>query len=295
MENINKVIYTIAKENPYAGITKAREIATKEICKQVGLKKEELAQLIVKIINKIASRKRKNEPVTPLRKQLQSLVIQKIKIEFANEYPYRTSQTSWAGGVTFNANFAAKNAKSFIDASSSVEWSSNGKWKGTRSYHNLYLNPSENFIVIGGLFTFVPKNSNQETAPAPATWYVQGRGFELNKKAGFLYKDFHIGAATAEEAKKVVEKKLAVAAKAKAKADQAKADKDQEVLTAKSVMSQFAFCESGVRQFCQDNNIDFNSSITFKELRNAIVANRKVNCDKYVNFINRMGINLNCK
>jgi hypothetical protein len=55
------------------------------------------------------------------------------------------------------------------------------------------------------------------------------------------------------------------------------------------------FCDSGIRQFCADNNLDPDTTMTRADLRNVLVSNRKVNCQKYRTELLQIGIVLNCK
>lgn len=55
------------------------------------------------------------------------------------------------------------------------------------------------------------------------------------------------------------------------------------------------FCEQGMKQFCSDNNIDYNAEMTLANLRNIVVSNRSLNCSKYKTELRTLGITLNCK
>lgn len=74
----------------------------------------------------------------------------------------------------------------------------------------------------------------------------------------------------------------------------AKIAKETEVLT-KQIGFALGFCETGMRNFCADNNLDFNGSYTRKELRNIVIQNRSLNCAKYANELRKVGILLNCR
>jgi len=70
---------------------------------------------------------------------------------------------------------------------------------------------------------------------------------------------------------------------------------EREVLTLKNVMRDYNFCATGIRNFCGDNGLDPDSEITRAELRNIVLKNRKLNCEKYSIDLRKVGINLNCK
>lgn len=55
------------------------------------------------------------------------------------------------------------------------------------------------------------------------------------------------------------------------------------------------FCETGMRSFCEDNNLDYEGEYSRKDLRNIAVSNRSVNCQKYAYELKKIGIVLNCK
>ena len=55
------------------------------------------------------------------------------------------------------------------------------------------------------------------------------------------------------------------------------------------------FCETGMKSFCEDNNLDYEGEYSRKDLRNIAVSNRNVNCKKYSFELKKLGIVLNCK
>lgn len=62
----------------------------------------------------------------------------------------------------------------------------------------------------------------------------------------------------------------------------------------KKVGYQLGFCESGIKSFCDDNSLDFEGEYTRKELRNVVVKNRQVNCEKYKSELSKLKIFINC-
>lgn len=55
------------------------------------------------------------------------------------------------------------------------------------------------------------------------------------------------------------------------------------------------FCESGMKSFCEDNNVDFEGQYSRKDLRNIVIKSRALNCEKYNSELKKIGILLNCK
>jgi len=52
------------------------------------------------------------------------------------------------------------------------------------------------------------------------------------------------------------------------------------------------YCETGMRNFCSDNDLDFNASYTRQELRNKVIQNREINLRKYRKELAKVGIKL---
>ena len=75
---------------------------------------------------------------------------------------------------------------------------------------------------------------------------------------------------------------------------QAKAEKEREILN-KQFAFDLGFCETGTRQFCELNGLDFEGEYTRQEVRNAILKNRLENCKKFGWEIRKAGFNINCK
>lgn len=75
---------------------------------------------------------------------------------------------------------------------------------------------------------------------------------------------------------------------------------DSEVLKAvfrngKCNVAGATFCSTGVRNFCADNSIDESAEMSRSELRDIVLRNRKLNCEKYSQELRQIGILLNCK
>jgi len=75
---------------------------------------------------------------------------------------------------------------------------------------------------------------------------------------------------------------------------------DSEILRAvfnngKCNVAGATFCSTGVRNFCADNGISEDAEMSRAELRNIVLLNRKLNCEKYSQELRQIGISLNCK
>jgi len=71
----------------------------------------------------------------------------------------------------------------------------------------------------------------------------------------------------------------------------AKADADNQIIT-KETGFKLGFCETGMRNFCDDNNTDINGSYTRQQLRNIVIQNRDVNYRKYRKELAMIGIRI---
>jgi hypothetical protein len=209
------------------------------------------------------------------------------------EYPYRVNEiSSWVGN---SRHFCVEIAsQTYLSVSSTKIWHKT-KVRSAMSFSaTLYLNPADAWFVSGGLLTILRREDKGKEV-APATWYTQGRGFEVNKVVGYLVTlpgelPYHVEAASPELA-------LAKAKKAKDKKAAQKEPKpfDQQVFTKKIAMRRFGFCEAGVTRFCEVNGIDPDGRITGKELRAVVVERRVLNCRLFASHLSKMGIALNCK
>ena len=75
---------------------------------------------------------------------------------------------------------------------------------------------------------------------------------------------------------------------------QAKLDVEYETIT-KHTGFGLGFCETGMKQFCEDNGVDFNGEYSRRDLRNIVLQKRELNCKKYRIELKQIGIILNCK
>lgn len=75
---------------------------------------------------------------------------------------------------------------------------------------------------------------------------------------------------------------------------QAKLDVEYETITKQTGFG-LGFCETGMKQFCEDNGVDFEGEYSRKDLRNIVLQKRDLNCRKYRIELRKIGIILNCK
>lgn len=71
----------------------------------------------------------------------------------------------------------------------------------------------------------------------------------------------------------------------------AKLDIESEAIT-KQTGYDLGFCETGMCQFCTDNNINFDESYTRQNLRNIVIENREINYRKYSRELHKIGIKI---
>lgn len=199
-----------------------------------------------------------------------------------SNFPYRMAQGKWAGGKTEIDVFIRTGYPCEARGTSQRVWSANGKWSGLDADYCFYVQEDEVLIVIGGLVT-VYKKADENSLVKPCTWWEQSRGFELVEKTGFLVGGYHSEAKTKE-----------AAIKGAKQSKNYMLTKDNFVLTVDYVAKKFGFCQAGIRNFKEQNNITVDR-MTVAELRAIVVKNREINCRSYRNHLMKMGIILNCK
>lgn len=125
----------------------------------------------------------------------------------ANSWPYRCSNSRWAGGEHF-VEVEIGQAQNAIGRSYRV-WSANGKWSGTNSQASLCITPAcyDEFgsnLIIGGLITLdcEPVGIREYRA----TWAAQGKGFALNEAEGWIIRGYHVAGGTLDAARRKAEK-----------------------------------------------------------------------------------------
>lgn len=280
-------------------ITWARNVVTGEVAKSIGLKKDDAARFVLEISQKRADRTRAKSSA---KINLLAKAEERLAARLERVLPLRVSQSNWAGGAYYTVNIARrKNGEWQIGASewhnygtpiaaSSLkvqvwkDYSNNGKWSGNSTRHTLNLLPTDTFEVVGGLLTTSAKKDAGKSAK-PCTWYEQARGFEVRELRGWLVDGYHIEASekitTLEEAEMEVQRRADRAAKM------------ENILTARGVMRAFHFCESGVRNFCEQNGIDFGKArLTRDELAAIVARNADHNRAYFGSYLSKVGITL---
>jgi len=127
--------------------------------------------------------------------------IKKIKgIIGGSSWPYRKSESSWAGG---EHSITVTIGEAGCSGGSTKVWSANGKWSGTNSSANLQISARAiqlvPTIVVGGLVTL----DAQPTAlrgVLEISWAEQSIGFDLKKNTGHLVRGYHSTAKTPQAA-----------------------------------------------------------------------------------------------
>ncbi len=133
--------------------------------------------------------------------------LHRIKALLQENWPYRRSTSSWAGGD--HNVYVRLSEEPCGECYSKRAWSKNGKWSGTSSFADLRITQrcidalGEN-LFIGGLITL----DAEVIAPRTyrATWLEQSRGVSLKIVQGWIIKGHHCTAKTLEKAKKQVAK-----------------------------------------------------------------------------------------
>jgi len=125
----------------------------------------------------------------------------------ANNWPYRRSTSSWAGGRHY-VQVDIGHAPNAVGGSDRV-WSRNGKWSGTNSSASLSITPRcyETFgsnLVIGGLVTLdcEPVGAREYRA----MWAEQGKGFALKVVQGWIIRGYHVQGGSLQAARRKEEK-----------------------------------------------------------------------------------------
>jgi hypothetical protein len=275
------------------------QFCTEVNVKKAGLRyKKDFFPILLEEYEKLQEKRRKKAATkarNTLKKEMgaknfaEMEVLQKKEKEIADylskTFPYRQSQNRWAEPHnTIDFHFRKDGVKGHCRTSRCS--SSNGKWWGEETHH--YFQSPKNYIVkiIGGLVTIYDQKFESKLIK-PCTWWEQSRGFEIKQKKGFLIKNYHSEAKTADAA-------LTAFKALKTKEKNRVKRLENKTLTPEWCHKKFGWCLAGIRNFMNVNGIETNS-ITVKELRNIIVKNREINCKNYVGYLRKLGIFLNCK
>ena|ERR1017187_353474 len=125
----------------------------------------------------------------------------------ANRWPYRCSNSRWAGGEHW-VDVEIGQAPRAVGVSKRA-WSSNGKWSGTNSSARLCITPAcydtlGSNLVIGGLITLdcEPVGVREYRA----SWAAQSKGFELKVAEGWIIRGYHVQGGSLDSARRKAEK-----------------------------------------------------------------------------------------
>jgi hypothetical protein len=220
-----------------------------------------------------------------LREILRRRIEDKLTKRLQEGFVYRQSDSRWVDQDNKVNVKLTPGGESRFEVTTSLVFHKKRNWKAFETTHTLYLNPLDTFTYIGGLLTIYRKGKSKK-----CVWYEQSRGFTVKRMEGYLIKGYHVTAKTLKEAREKVYKRLAIAEKNTARLEGLKDQKDATVLTASFVHRQFGFCMSGIRSFCEVNNIDCTKPITIKELRNVVIRNRQRNTLIYKYYLSKIGI-----
>jgi len=133
----------------------------------------------------------------------------KLQATISESWPYRKSQSHWAGGK--HTVIVSVGTPAFTRCESHFAWSHNGKWRGTNSIATICVSPAAarlDNLFIGGLLTIDARKIGPREYRAK--WVEQGRGVSLNVTNGYIIRGYHVVADSATEAR-------AKAAKARAR------------------------------------------------------------------------------
>lgn len=139
----------------------------------------------------------------------------KVRARLQRNWPYRQSQSGWAGGE--HSVKVEVSDKPDARGWSERAWSHNGKWSGTNSFAHLVLTRRclaefKVHVVVGGLVTL----DCERVGPREyrATWAEQARGFELKVVEGWIVRGHHVAGGTLEQARKRASRARSAAAEA---------------------------------------------------------------------------------
>jgi hypothetical protein len=142
-----------------------------------------------------------------MRRQLLRTIARRLERSLLNDWPYRASASTWAGGYhSVGVNIGDTPAAS---GGSARVWSANKKWSGTNSSARLTITErcvrtlGYSIIESGLIAVDAECVGNREYQVA---WVEQARGFDLKLVSGWLIKGYHVTGGTLEDARRKVAK-----------------------------------------------------------------------------------------
>ena len=289
-----KVAEQIIKTNSIWGITDARRAATATICKEAGMKKEELAQLVWKLKTVENEKEAKKRDKLLIKGDMKALGCKtqkeykalkerenELKKHIVSFFPYRQAEGKWCEPTNVIRVTITQEALS-ASGGSRKSYSTNGKWGGVESVYYFQIPKTHTAMVVGGMVTAFAIDDEHKYIKQ-CTWWEQSKGFELKKYTGWLVGGYHSTAKTRETAVRGMKQSQSYYFA-----------KDEQVLNPEYAHRKWGFCMSGIRNFMATNGIE-NDNITMKELRAVVIQNRELNCKAYRSHLAKMGIILNCQ
>ena len=130
----------------------------------------------------------KPAPLLPLRERLRTFVIRFARPAW-NACQYRRASSKWAGGEHTVNIYIGKGCAAHSRADR--VWSSNGKWAGMDSRHEVWIRQNwkrtvhdKGIAVLANRFTLQATQIDDDTFSA--SWVRQGRGIELITETGII-------------------------------------------------------------------------------------------------------------
>jgi hypothetical protein len=148
-------------------------------------------------------------------------------VALTNSWPYRRSQSSWAGGEhTVSVSLTDTGTSTAAGANCATEraWSTNGKWSGTNSHAHIYtdiptLLAFPSLMTADGLALCHAERIGAREYKV--RWIEQSAGVALKTVDGYLIRGYHVRAPGIASARKKASaaRKLALSATVRARSD----------------------------------------------------------------------------
>jgi len=132
------------------------------------------------------------EEYRQIARKREQTILSRVTGYISDHYPYRMSQSSWAGGEHYvNVRFGEIGCS----GGSNQVWSDNGKWSGTDSYAEFTISRRvlryfPDATTPDGLVVLDAKRITLREYEI--VWAEQARGFDLKPVKGFLIRGYHV-------------------------------------------------------------------------------------------------------
>jgi hypothetical protein len=159
--------------------------------------------------------------------ELTSAYLKPIAQSIQSAWPFRQSESSWAGGE-HSVSVRLADETPGVGSGTEKVWSDNGKWSGTNSYARLSVSrraldlfptlrtPDGSIILDAELVA--PRTYR-------VTWLVQSRGCSVSSESGWIVRGYHVRAASQAQAERKAAKARQAAVSATLHERQARRDK----------------------------------------------------------------------